>query len=376
MTHPQILVCGATGKIGGVVARELLASGYPVRALVRRDDARSVSLRKAGADIFVGDLGDAEAVLAAMRGTARAFFLPPFEPTMLHHAVAFATAAREAKLEAVAWLSQWLASPSHPSTTTRQHWHADRVLEMMPGIALTKVNPGYFADSYLALIDYAANLGVLPSLYRDSRNAPPSNEDIGRVVAAALMDPAKHAGKSYRPTGPALLSERDMAAILSRVLGRRVIRVPMPKWMFLRAARLDGFSITQMSGVLHYIEDHKLGAFSLGAPTSDVFDVTGRQPEGFETIARRYAARPGAQRTFGNFARQLAKFMIVPATPGYAFKRFQRGLHMPEPAHALYAPQSETWRREHGLAPADLAPASRETLIPPSGRGVVLGEAR
>jgi len=43
----------------------------------------------------------------------------------------------------------------------------------------------------------------------DSRNAPPSNEDIARVAVAALMDPARHAGKSYRPTGPELLGAEE-----------------------------------------------------------------------------------------------------------------------------------------------------------------------
>jgi uncharacterized protein YbjT (DUF2867 family) len=36
-------------------------------------------------------------------------------------------------------------------------------------------------------------------------------EDIARVVVAVLMDPDKHAGKVYRPTGPALLSVRRPA---------------------------------------------------------------------------------------------------------------------------------------------------------------------
>ena len=349
MVLPTILVGGATGKIGGAVARELMAHAFPVRAMVRREDERSARLRTLGAEVIVADLGDPEAVRDAMRGAARAFFLPPFEPAMLHQAVVFATAAHEAKLEAVTGLSQWLASPSHPSLTTRQHWLADRLLAMMPNVGFTRVEPGYFADSYLALIDYAAHLGILPSLYGDSRNAPPSNEDIGRVAAAALMDPKTHAGRRYRPTGPVLLSERDIAVILSRVLDRTVRRFPMPSWMFLRAARLDGYGVGQMSNILAYIEDHKQGAFSLGAPTTDVFDVTGRQPEDFETIARRYAARPGTQRTIGNFATQLAKFMRVPVTPGFDLKGFRRGLHMPEPAHALHAPQSETWRREHGI---------------------------
>ena len=55
---------------------------------------------------------------------------------------------------------------------------------------------------------------------------------------------------------------------------------------------MAGLPIEVLSNVRYYIDDHKRGAFELGAPTTDVLDVTGRSPENFETIARRYAAQP------------------------------------------------------------------------------------
>ena len=45
MTKPRILVTGATGKTGSVVAAELLKAGYRVRALVHREDGRSTQLK-------------------------------------------------------------------------------------------------------------------------------------------------------------------------------------------------------------------------------------------------------------------------------------------------------------------------------------------
>src|SRR5215472_12912055 len=41
MIKPRIIVTGATGKTGSVVVSELLKAGYPVRAMVRREDGRS-----------------------------------------------------------------------------------------------------------------------------------------------------------------------------------------------------------------------------------------------------------------------------------------------------------------------------------------------
>src|SRR6266849_887936 len=137
---------------------------------------------------------------------------------MIQGAVAFAVAAKEARLEHIVGLTQWLSSPSHPALMTRQLWLVDRLFSMTPGVAHTIVRPGFFADAYLVLTGFAAHLGVFPWIYGDSRNAPPSNEDIARVAVAALMDPARHAGKSYRPTGPELLGAGDMAKAIGRAV--------------------------------------------------------------------------------------------------------------------------------------------------------------
>ncbi len=349
MNRPTILVTGATGKTGGAVASQLLQLGWPVRALVHVNDARSERLRGQGAEIAVADLFDPEQLLEAMRGTSRAYYCPPWHPYMLQSAAAFAAAARQAKLEAVVGLSQWLASPSHPSLATRQSWLVDNMFSMLPGVEHTIVNPGFFADNYLRLIGFAAHLGIFPMPTGNSLNAPPSNEDIARVAVAALIEPGRHAGKTYRPTGPALLSARDMAETLGRVLGRRVHHIDMPMWMFLKAMRALGISAFEQSGVRRYIEDHKRGAFEVGAPTNHVLEVTGRAPEDFETIARRYAALPEARRTLGNKLRALGDFMRIGLTPAYNLHRYEREQHHPIPAHPELAAASSTWRKEHEM---------------------------
>ncbi|MGA3092190.1 MAG: NmrA family NAD(P)-binding protein [Terriglobales bacterium] len=77
MTKPRIIVTGATGKTGNVVATELLRAGYPVRALVHREDSRSTRLKEQGAEIAVADLSDVERVADALKGVQRAYFCPP-----------------------------------------------------------------------------------------------------------------------------------------------------------------------------------------------------------------------------------------------------------------------------------------------------------
>jgi NAD(P)H dehydrogenase (quinone) len=231
MLKPRILVTGATGKTGRVVVAELLQAGYRVRAMVRRQDARSAQLRAQGAEIAVADLSDAEHVADALKDVQRAYYCPPFEPHMIQGAMTFALAARESGVEHIVGLTQWLASPSHPALMTRQHWLVDRLWSMMPAVTHTIVRPGFFAENYLTLTPPAAHLGLFPWPYGNSRNAPPSNEDIARVAVAALINPSRHAGKSYRPTGPALLGAQEMAVAIGRAVGRSVRVVPTPTWM-------------------------------------------------------------------------------------------------------------------------------------------------
>src|SRR5262249_7199272 len=152
--------------------------------------------------------------------------------------------------------------------------------------ALTIVNPGFFADTpYLVTFGMAAHLGVMPWMFGDSLSAPPSVNDIARVAAAALKDPERHAGRTYRPTGPELLSGQDMAGILARVLGRSVRLLPTPQWLFLKAAYHDGNSLAVLSCLEHYFEEHRRGAFAIAAPNDDVLRATGKPAESFEAVA-------------------------------------------------------------------------------------------
>jgi uncharacterized protein YbjT (DUF2867 family) len=338
---------------------------YPVRAMVHREDGRSARLKAQGAEIAVADMSDVERVADALNDVQRAYYCPPYDPFMIQGAVAFAVAAKEAGLEQIVGLTQWLASPSHPSLMTRQHWLVDRVFSTTPGVAHTLVAPGFFADAYLLPIGMAAQFGVFPSLFGNSRNAPPSNEDIARVAAGALMNPARHAGKRYRPTGPELLGAEDMAMAIARAVGRSVRAVPTPAWLFMKTARLAGLPIDLLSNLRHYTDDHTRGAFELGAPTADVLDVTGRPAEDFETIARRYAALPENRRNLGNLLRQFAQLVSVLFSYGLNLDRYDRELRRPFPSQPQFAADSAAWRREHVIADAAKPAApSRDTVRP------------
>ena len=63
-------------------------------------------------------------------------------------------------------------------------------------------------------------------------------KSLGAEIAVALIDPARHVGKAYRPTGPELLGAKEMAAAIGLAVGRSVKALPTPACLKLYARGL------------------------------------------------------------------------------------------------------------------------------------------
>jgi len=150
------------------------------------------------------------------------YYCPPIDPYMIQRAAAFTVAAKEARLEHIVGLTQWLASPSHPSLIRASTGSSIGCFRRFPESRIRSSSPGFFAEDYFVTIGASAHLGIFPWMYGNSRNAPLQTRTSRGVAVAALLDPARHAGKSYRPTGPELLGAEDMAKAIGRAVGRSV----------------------------------------------------------------------------------------------------------------------------------------------------------
>ena len=348
MNKPKMLVTAATGKTGAATARMLLSQGYPVRALVHRSDARSEALRTAGAEIIAGSQEDLVTLRAALAGVHRAYYCPPLTPGALRRATLFACAAREAGLEVAVVLSQWLADPLYPGVHAREKWLSSQIFEWLPGVDIVTVNPGFFADNYLAVLEPIAHFGLMAMPLGEGLNAPPSNEDVARVIVGALTDPAPHIGKSYRPTGPQLLSPPQIAAIIGKVLGRPVRYQNAPMTLFLKAAKSLGYADFVIEELHSFLLDYQRGSFGVGAPTDAVRTVGHSEPEPFELIAQRYVTASGFERrTVGSMALAIANLIKTLLTAAPDPKRIARRLELPGIEHAALAADSLAWRDSH-----------------------------
>ena len=88
--------------------------------MVHREDSRSAQLKAQGAEIAVANISnDVERVADALKDVQRAYSCPPYDPHMIQGAVAFAVAAKEARLEHVVGLNGWRAPHILPSQRAR-----------------------------------------------------------------------------------------------------------------------------------------------------------------------------------------------------------------------------------------------------------------
>ena len=221
MTQTKFLITGATGDTGGYTVRQLLEKDHAVRVLAHRPDERSEQLKKAGAEVVFGDLLDFDSVRAALSGTQRAYFCYPISPGIVQATAQFAQASKEAVVEVIVNMSQISARGDAKSEAARQHWLSERVFDWS-GVPTVHLRPTFFAEWLLYLAPMIRQGKILAPFTTTGRHAPVAAEDQARVIVAILENPSAHAGKTYPLFGPVELTLPEIAAIISRVIGKQV----------------------------------------------------------------------------------------------------------------------------------------------------------
>ncbi|GAA5194058.1 NmrA family NAD(P)-binding protein [Rugosimonospora acidiphila] len=255
----NILITGATGKTGEYAATTLLRQDHHVRALVRRTSERSDRLAAAGAEIVVGDLLDLDAVSRAARDIDAAYLVYPVAPGLIDATATFLQAAEENSVAAIVNMSQISARRDAVSNAARQHWIAERLLDHFDG-AVTHLRPTFFAEWLISTLDRTTGELRLP--FADAQHAPIAAEDQGRVIAAILADPQRHAGKIYPLYGPVELNHYQMAETMTRVLDRQVTYAPVELDEFEAALERQGQDPHFVQHLVNVAIDYRNGVFA------------------------------------------------------------------------------------------------------------------
>ncbi|HLZ65353.1 MAG TPA: NmrA family NAD(P)-binding protein [Aliidongia sp.] len=253
-------ITGITGKVGGALARGLLADQLNVRAVLR-DAAKATEWQAQGCEIAVADMDDAASLAAAFKGAAGVFILPPseFDPEPgFPEARRVIDAVRAALIEArpgkVVCLSTIGADAPHENLLTQRTLMEQSLSDI--GLPVTFLRPGWFMENAAWDVAAARDEGVLYSFLQPADKPVPmvATEDVG-AAAAALLREDWHGTRVVELEGPARVSPNDLAQAFAAVLGHavRVEIVPRESWEPLfraqgarnplpRIRMLDGFN--------------------------------------------------------------------------------------------------------------------------------------
>ena len=185
-------ITGITGKVGGEVARNLLAGNQPVRAVVR-DLRKGEAWAQLGCDLVRADINDAGALTSAFKGAESVFVLVPpnFDPSPdFHEARATAATLRSALAAArpgrVVYLST-IGAQATQSNLLTQHTIIEQILGEL-SMPITFLRPGWFMENCSWDVASATNDGVISSFLQpiDKPVAMVATADVARVAAELL----------------------------------------------------------------------------------------------------------------------------------------------------------------------------------------------
>ncbi|MFG1466521.1 NmrA family NAD(P)-binding protein [Xanthobacter sp. DSM 24535] len=253
-------ITGITGKVGGALARSLLADHLSVRAVLR-DEAKAAEWRARGCDVAIADMDDAASLAAAFRDAEGVFILPPSEfdpepgfPEARRVIDAVTEALGEARPAKVVCLSTIGADAPHENLLTQRTLLEEAVGAL--GLPVTFLRPGWFMENVQWDVPAARDEGVLRSFLQPADKPFPmiATQDVGRTAARLLREDWSGT-RVVELEGPARVSPNDIASAFAAALGHPVSVeiVPRETWEGLfraqgtrnpqpRIRMIDGFN--------------------------------------------------------------------------------------------------------------------------------------
>jgi uncharacterized protein YbjT (DUF2867 family) len=229
MNDQRILVSGATGFIGGLLARRLLADGYGVRCLVREREADAAAeLEEAGCEIAVADLTASPGIAEALEGVSAAYFLVHMIGGEDYPAIERAAAARFARAATAAGVERLIYLGGLGESTTSRHLSsrhdvAEALRREGPPLtyfrAAMVIGPG--SESYELLRGIVERLPVFPAPgWLHTKTQPIGASDVVDYLREAL-DVPESIGREIQIGGPQVVSHLDLVEEMASALGRR-----------------------------------------------------------------------------------------------------------------------------------------------------------
>ncbi|MFO7563676.1 MAG: SDR family oxidoreductase [Enhygromyxa sp.] len=315
-----ILLTGATGNTGRVVAEGLRERGHAFVGLVR-SEARRRQLEAADVDTVMGDFDDPRGLVSALRGFETAYLVCTPDELLIPREVAFIRAAREAGVRRIVKCSAFAADLLAPTQNLRAHAAIEAEL-IHSGLEYTIIRPHGFMQSF-TLFNWPMieKVGVISLPAGDGRMPLIDVRDVAEVVVRALTEP-EHVGKIYDLTGPEAIDMYEQAATFARHLGRPIRYIPGQDWQLLMLMKLLGVPPTPTEHVIKVFRMQREHAFH---PTTTLAEL-GITPITFDQFVVDYlAGRTGGGNSFEPPAGAVGKAIDLLTTAAMKLDLRRRG---------------------------------------------------
>ena len=235
--QPEVLIAGATGYIGGLLARALCRDSVAVRALAR-DPSRAGELDAEGVEVVQGDVLKAETLPPALDGIKLAYYLVhsmgrggdrDFAERDANAAENFAQAAGDAGVERIAYLGG-LGEPNSEHLKSRHHT-AEVLGRGKPELTYFRAAAvlGSGSESFRVVYNLVRRLPVMVTpRWVSTRTQPIAVDDVVAYLRGA-RDVAESAGREIEIGGPEVTTYGGMMERMAAALDRRApVRIPVP----------------------------------------------------------------------------------------------------------------------------------------------------
>jgi uncharacterized protein YbjT (DUF2867 family) len=293
-------ILGATGKVGRATIAALLGRGLPVRAVVR-DAARALDLARAGCDLKVADLRDAQALTSALEGARAVQVICPMS-MRAQDALAdmraivenVATALEATQPRTVVVISDYGAEVGAGTGVTLLFHELEARLRSLDGTT-TFLRSAEQMQNWVRILTFAAESGVLPSMHHPLTKAFPtvSATDVGAAAADLFVSATKVRRSVVHIEGPRRYTALDVAATLAALVGRPVTAQELPRSEWLPVLVRAGLGESYARLVVELYDAHNRGRIDAERATGEVRRGRTELHEVFSCLLARRNGRQG-----------------------------------------------------------------------------------
>lgn len=249
---PTVLVLGATGQLGKLVADRLQKENQVSLTVTSRKREQLTQLKEKYGNAVYLDLDDPRSFPDALKGIERLFLITGYTVDMVVQSKAIADAAKQADLKHIVHLGVFTPDPN--CYDPHFAWH--QMIEVYikaAGIPYTFLHPNYFMQNLINPNFFVSTKeGKVPLWINDKKMGLIALEDVAEAAAKILAEGAsKHQGKEYWFSTEAL-NVHEIAQVLSSATGAEFIGDARSPEQFLQDFR----AITGKSG---YIDPYIVG---------------------------------------------------------------------------------------------------------------------